>query len=300
MKKIISFLLLLFFLFLLFRKIDFEKVKESFVNIKWPFVIISILIGLFVFFLKVYRWNVILSYKKNISFIRTLEVLSISQLISYVLPFRAGDVVQIVYLSIKEEISKIVVLTSIAWYQFIDIVFTFLISFYVSFFIIYGYYSKIKLLFLFVLIIIILILLFNKQIFEFIRQHFSSLKDKIDLLQEAIKNFFSITNLLKTISLTIAMIVLGFFSHLFFLKGFNINISPIGVLAFISIPTFVGLIPSTPGFWGTWDFVAVSVLRIFGVEKELALSCVLTMHFVSTCQIALFGGIFMLKAGVKR
>ncbi|MEO0224927.1 MAG: lysylphosphatidylglycerol synthase transmembrane domain-containing protein [candidate division WOR-3 bacterium] len=295
MKKIVSWVILIICLYFLFRKVDFKIVKNIFFQANWFLVFIYFFLGFFIFFIKVYRWKVILSYVKDIRFVTLFEILGFAQLISFVFPFRVGDIIQIFSLSARENISKTIVLASIIWYQLLDIILILVVSFYVS-----GYITMSKFLFLrkyifLILFFLILFLIFYRKIFEFLKLKIKVLNDKIELIQVALREFTSFFSLLKAAFLTIFIFVINCFVTYLFFKGFRINISLFGLLSFLSIPCLVVLIPVTPGHWGTWDLVSVSVLRIFNVGKEVALGCVFTMHFIMMLHISLYGVIAFLK-----
>lgn len=295
MKKIVSWVILIICLYFLFRKVDFNIVKNIFFQANWFLVFIYFFLGCFIFFIKIYRWKIILSYVKDIKFVTLFEILGIAQLISFVFPFRVGDIIQIFSLSVKENISKTIVLASIIWYQLLDIILILAVSFYVS-----GYLTMSKFLFLrkyifLILFFLILFLIFYRKIFEFLKLKIKVLNDKIELIQVALREFTSFFSLLKATFLTIFIFVINCFATYLFFKGFRINISLLGLLSFLSIPCLVVLIPITPGHWGTWDLVSTSVLRIFNVSKEVALSCVLTMHFITMLHISLYGVIAFFK-----
>ncbi len=298
----ISLSILIIFVYLLFRNVNFIEVKNNFLSVNWLFLVISVMFGILVFLIKIFRWQKILTYKKNIPFKNLLEVLSISQFTSAVIPFRAGDMFQIFYLSTKENISKTVVLSSVMLYQLIDIFFIVVIFIFVSFYIIIPktIMEKIWVFLFLIFLIIILWIVFHRKIISFICNKSSYVSNKVILINEAIKNFFSLKLFFKIIFITIIMWLCSYLQVYLFLKGFGIELSIIGILSFIVVPSFVTAIPSTPGFWGIWDFVALNVLSIFDVRKDLGLSVVLSMHFLATCVTVLFGGFFMLESWVLK
>jgi glycosyltransferase 2 family protein len=57
--------------------------------------------------------------------------------------------------------------------------------------------------------------------------------------------------------------------------------------------------PSTPGFFGIFEFFAVLGLGLYGVERNLAAAWALSYHVLSLIPITLMGAIYLARSGVR-
>lgn len=57
--------------------------------------------------------------------------------------------------------------------------------------------------------------------------------------------------------------------------------------------------PSTPGFFGPFEFAAVAGLKIYGVDESLAGAWALTTHILSLVPITLFGLYYLAQTGLQ-
>jgi glycosyltransferase 2 family protein len=69
-------------------------------------------------------------------------------------------------------------------------------------------------------------------------------------------------------------------SLFFSLQAFNINISVFGVGVLLVVLNLGGMIPSSPGYIGTYHWLAVTTLAVFGINRGIALSFALVYHFL--------------------
>ncbi|BAH38287.1 MAG TPA: TIGR00374 family protein [Gemmatimonas aurantiaca] len=58
-------------------------------------------------------------------------------------------------------------------------------------------------------------------------------------------------------------------------------------------------IPSSPGFFGVFEVVAVAGLGVYGVPKELAVSWALGYHLLSFIPITVFGAVYFARLGLS-
>jgi uncharacterized protein (TIRG00374 family) len=94
-------------------------------------------------------------------------------------------------------------------------------------------------------------------------------------------------------SLALWLLMAG--SDLLVLIAFGLHL-PISAALFVLVVQALGvMIPSSPGFIGTYHAAVVIGLAVFGVGRELALSVALVMHAVFFFPSIILGGIFLWK-----
>lgn len=148
---------------------------------------------------------------------------------------------------------------------------------------------------LFVLLILVLLLP------KFLLKAFILLFTNIDFLQKPLLRFFlSLKNQLtskKSFDLFIRTLVgWGFeiFYYFFILLAMSIKLDLIGVCLVFSVTTLSTLIPSSPGFVGTYHYFNKSTLVLLGISPSLAISCSIISHLILWINITICGLILFL------
>lgn len=83
------------------------------------------------------------------------------------------------------------------------------------------------------------------------------------------------------------------------LEAFNLRLSMMAGFFLLAVTTLVQIVPATPGYVGVFDLVAVEALSIFGVERSLALSCVIVLHAVSYATFSSMGFISLVRESLR-
>jgi uncharacterized protein (TIRG00374 family) len=100
-------------LFLVFRKVDFHALMASLASLDYTFLAFAILLFLTTFFVRTLRWRSLLAPTKLIAFKRLFAVMFIGYMANNVLPARLGEFVRAYVLSRKENIRKTTTLATI-------------------------------------------------------------------------------------------------------------------------------------------------------------------------------------------
>lgn len=75
---------------------------------------------------------------------------------------------------------------------------------------------------------------------------------------------------------------------------------PFAAALFIQGLVVIGVAaPSTPGFFGPFEFAAVSGLKLYGVDESLSVAWALTYHIFSLMPITLLGLYYLARSGLK-
>lgn len=62
---------------------------------------------------------------------------------------------------------------------------------------------------------------------------------------------------------------------------------------------FLVALPSTPGFFGPWEFGAVAGLTLYGVNETTAAAWAITFHVLSLIPITIIGLYYLVRSGMK-
>jgi len=85
----------------------------------------------------------------------------------------------------------------------------------------------------------------------------------------------------------------------FYLRALNIELGFLPSVLIQAIIAMSVVIPSSPGYVGTWEFFSVVALSIFGINKTHALSFALIFHFFSWIFVTFVGSYIMLRTGLS-
>ena len=283
--------------YLLFKNTDIESIIVSFKFANFWLVLLALMFILSSTLIKVFRWKLMLCEGCTVKYRSVLSAYSIALFFSNILPFRLGDVFQVLYLNYKENISKSVILSSIVAYQLMDLIVILSVFLFSSF---YFAISKnmIEMAFIVLSFLIFLILTYfiaHEKISSFLSKKKGKLFEKLHSFNETLKIFASPKMLIKIVILTLFLWITFFIQAVLILTAFGIKVSVTKGLLFIAVPILVSILPLTPGSFGLWELATVGTLMLFGVDKSLALAAAFATHFSGFIVGFIFGAYFIIK-----
>ncbi len=101
--------------------------------------------------------------------------------------------------------------------------------------------------------------------------------------------------LLLVTSLVIWLIETG--KYWLVMQAFPFHVPFWGLMLLIGLVNLATILPSAPGFIGTFELPAIAVLVLLGVHESMATAYVLVLHATLWLPSALFGLLYMLYAG---
>jgi glycosyltransferase 2 family protein len=125
------------------------------------------------------------------------------------------------------------------------------------------------------------------------------LVDKAQRFSEGLGALRSRTMVLSVLGVTFVARAVGVLSIQCWLWAFGLSLplyAPLVILLFISVGT---MIPSSPGFIGTFHVACAYALELMGVAPEIAASVAIAGHFVSTVPWTIVG-LFVSFPGIRR
>ncbi|MBA31099.1 MAG: hypothetical protein CL748_01010 [Chloroflexi bacterium] len=298
---------------LFFEFIDIKVLINVLKNINLIYVFISLIFYFLSLYFRTKRWSYLLSENLPNPKRKILPVVIFGYMANNLIPVRIGEFLRSYYLSIRENISSSFVFGTIIIERLMDVialVFFFTIGsllgsiFYSSDFndfsntvpggkLIMALLSLLPFLFLIIILIISNKISDKKISFVLNRLLFFTsykirylIKNKIILLFNGVvtirkKNIFFYTIIYSIIiwiceAVMYYIISLGFNLNIFFDSTFEL-ISVI--IVFTSIVNLAGIIPSSAGSWGPFDFFGSLTLITLGVDNEMAVAYSLLVHF---------------------
>lgn len=316
-KMILGILISGIFLYLAFGQIEFDKLIDAFSNVNYWLLIPAVIVQLFSHWLRSLRWYYIIKPIKKIPINNLFSATMIGYMMNSILPVHLGELFRAVILGKKENIPGSSILATIVIERMIDVfsllgvlVFTLLIYPFPDWVTQSGYF-----LFLFAVCLFVFLLLLKKQNKYMINLLDFSLrllpKKLAKHIEEMLKSFIKGINAFEKrsdylIIFLHSLVIWACYWLVFHIicYSFNLfelyNVNEVLSLVLLIITTVSILIPSSPGYIGTYHFLCQLSLKLFGVPEEVGLSFAIVAHANSLLPSALIGFIYAWNEGIKR
>jgi uncharacterized protein (TIRG00374 family) len=311
-KLWISIIISLFFIILIAYKVDFNKTKEALRTADYMYIPLAVALSLVTNIFRTYRWKYIINPIKKISTHSLFSGVAIGYMANNLLPARLGELVRAYIIGKKEGISKTSTFATI----FLERIFDGLALLF--------FLGIISLLFplplwvkqagigaaaFFLLLSAFLILFIVKKYKaiilteSFVGIFSSKLAKKAGLLLNQFLTGLVVINLKKNVHIIFLYSIIVWLSeattYYVISQSFGISL-PIYVSLLVVVIVNIGiLIPSAPGYVGTFEFFCISSLALFSVEESVALSFAIVLHAVLFIPITAIGIIYFLKENVN-
>lgn len=298
LKIVLILAIVILLLFFFFKDVNFKEVAKIVKNIN-PLYPIIFFIGHFIqYFIRAYRWGIILSpYKKKIPLLTLYNFTAIGFFLN-LLPGRLGEPVRGILLAREEKIDKSYGLASVVVERMIDFIMMLLIFWFSLFFV--GYNNSpllIKLknasFYIFPLFILIFMMFYlinlpavfnlvEKMVVFFARILPKKIRERVVRFVlnflKGLKLNLPVSGFIKLFLSSICVWLFLIFFYWLLLDSFNIKTDFIGTIHYFSILVIFAAIP-TPGMTGTIDLGSkVGLMELFNVSSDTAVAFSLLVH----------------------
>lgn len=289
------------FLYLAVRGTDFSEIFSVIRQAYVLPIVISLALRFIALWIRGLRWRTILKPIKLIPSFLLFRILCIGELGNYLLPARIGEIIRVMMISMKEQISKASTFASVFVEKLVDLsmVLFFLVSFSVAFslpsLVQVSSYIAGSVLFV-VIVACILLLHFKSKIEKLVELLLSKFPKAVITIQRLIDRFFEGLSIIKNIRQLLpaffwSLILWILYSLALFFVFLALNIELPWYASFITAAA-VGLgqsVPSTAGYIGTNEFFAVAILTTFSLDKSVALACAILSHGLQYVTVIILG-----------
>jgi len=290
----------LFFLVLVLLNIKFEAVANAFSHANYWLLVPMLVIMLSDYLVRTYRWQIILNPTKHIKFKNLYPVLMIGFMANNLLPLRIGEFVRAYTLSSREKISKTLSLATIILERVCDgLTLIALMGVALLVFPSPKANSEIRFIEIFSTSIFVGAIFF--LLFLLLREQFTlrlvslllkplprSIEHKVrQLLNSFVLGLHALKhrrNVIKIIAASIVVWLMEATTYYLILVAFNLQsqLSPlqlIGSALFVLVFVNLGaMIPSSPGYVGVFQAMAVLALGAYKIDSSIAFSLALLMN----------------------
>lgn len=304
----VGIILSLVFLYLAFNKVDFPELGRALKSANYWWVIFAIILSAASFLPRAYRWRSILNPVKPVGFGNAFGATTIGFMANSVLPVRAGEVIRAFVIGYKENISKSASFATIIIERIFDM--------FVLLFLLFGFLIRASFpepikragivalgITIIALCFLVFLKVYQKGAYKIINIFPSKLKDK---LSKFISSFTQGLEILTNWRTGLWVFAQSIFIWIYFafvyyalFHAFGLQL-PIEAAFIVMVICCIGImIPSAPGFIGTYHYFAILGLSLFHIPKSEALSFAVVAWGVSFLPIVVIGLVCLQRMGVK-
>ena len=309
MKKILNLILGILIscvmLYLVFRRIDFTEFVHHVMSAKLGYLLLNLFLGTMLLVLRSYRWKMMLKEYRDFELQNFFKSTVMGLFFNTVLPFRVGDIFQGYILAKKTLLPKSLTLSTVLLERFIDLFPPILFLIIGSFFVVLPKQISLRISVL-VLVGLVLAFVLVLKYKNFLLSRLIFYSEKVSILKKIVgvlEKFFSAIENISSISVLYKIILLTFllwsgYSIGMVLICYSLNIDLPSVWAGFLIQAITALsvvIPSSPGYVGSWEFMGSLSLIIFKIDKTKAASFAVVSHFIGMLPIISLGLFFLLQ-----
>ena len=316
LKIIIGIAISFFFLFLAIRKIDVTQMKQAFSVANYWYIFPSIVIIFISHWFRSLRWKLLTAPLKQMKAKDLFSSLLIGYSANTVLPAHLGEFLRAYTIGRKYNVAMPSVFATIVTERIIDILS--LIAIMILAFLLFPFPTWVKnsgiLLSSFTLGLLLLFLLSRKyqqniyRLFDFLFKPFKvEIKSRVTNL---FASFFDGVQPLKKTSDYLSVVILscilwicylGVFYISFYtfdlIQTYNLNFTAAVVLLVITTISLV--VPSSPGYIGTYHWLCQVSLELFSVPGSVGLSFAILLHLINFFPVFIVGFILAWKEGIS-
>lgn len=283
-------------------------------NYWWLFP--SVLVYFLAVWARTWRWGYMLRPLKSVSTARLFPVVVIGYMGNNIFPFRAGELLRSYVLRLREDIPISASIATVVVERVFDglvmLVFVFVALPLTP---IPGDNGRIQAIvtlasggFFAALIIFFIMAAFPDHFYR-LAQWFGDklLPQKIaaPLLQflhrflsglESLRSFRSVLMIFFT---SVIIWLLETVKYWFIMQAFDFNVSFFALMLMNGVVNLATTLPSAPGYVGTFDEPGIEILKLYGVDANIAAAYTLVLHVALWLPITILGGYFMIREGLS-
>ncbi len=301
---VFSFLLAAVLLYLALRGLDWTVFFATLKQIKYVYLPLILIWSSITYLIRAMRWRLLVNGTSQIALREVFWANMAGYLGNNILPARAGELVRAVYLSKRIEKSTLFVLATCLAERMMDVVALVifgsvaLLSLRITSDAFKFAIEMMALVGILGLFVLLLVPRFGKTISRIIaRQHILKEWQKEEIVQWVAQFVLGLQSLQHVRQmfffglLTILIWCMDALNMVFLASSLHIQVAFMQALVLLAGLGLSSALPSTPGYVGIYQFVAVTVLEPFGIAHESALSLILVSQILNIVLVSVLGGI---------
>ena len=309
----------LFFLFLLFRKIEFYKLAAAFREMEYGYLWPAVFLTFVSYFFRAVRWRFLLLPLKTAPMGSLFSSTIIGYMANNLLPARLGEFVRAYVLAEKERLPVSAVFATLVLDRLFD-GFTVLLILLLTVFtlqlppgmekvqqaMVMGGYVTLGI-YLFIIVFIYVLktrTVWTLHLLGMLLKPFpATVSEKVIPMLGTFIGGLRLSNKPRDVSALILSSLLVWVTATWpidlLLRAFGLTL-PISASMFILVfLVFAVMVPASPGYVGTYHFACVTALTAFNIQSEKALSIALVIHGVSFFPVIILGLFYLSKENLS-
>lgn len=299
------------FLYLAVKEVDVWAVQGAFAEVDVRYVFLAVAVSLATYWIRAWRWQFILRPVKEVRLPSLFAATVIGFMANNILPLRIGEVGKALVLSSGERISLSATLATIVVERAFDggVIATFgLLLFFLPLFPVWVQHATFVLFLCCVSALLVLAgLAFSKNhgFMETLRTRFANGRVSRQLAGW-LAHFAAGAEVLRSPRAVAGVFILsvalwGAHVAVFHCASLALGLHlPLDAAVVVLVFTSIGVVlPSAPGYVGTFQYFSVLALTLFSISKELALSYAILAHVIQWAPVTLIGLIYAWMLGLK-
>jgi len=297
------------FIYLAFRKVDWDSLKNALARANYFYLIPIVAITFLTYGIRAWRWKYMLIRIKAISLYSLFVATVIGFMANNILPARMGEFVRAYALGRKEGLGTSLSLATVVVERIFDV-----FSLLLCALLILPMLSPQKLLLYLLLLVnvlslavVILLKLKTPTLLRLIRSAMFRFPPKwADRVVGALDSFSSGLRILESwkdvlIALVLSIALWGTVAATIYLAilSFGIDVPPVAPMVVMVVLMLGLMVPSSPGFVGTFQYFASWGLLTFGVPESKALSFSIVYHASQHLPITALGLFYLWRGGLS-
>ncbi|OXX66479.1 lysylphosphatidylglycerol synthase transmembrane domain-containing protein [Vibrio sp. V03_P4A6T147] len=314
-KSIFGFFVASFFVWVVIKNIDGDELIKALLGVDISYVIAAVFIFFMGYACRIERWRLMLSLDNDkLNWSQCAGPLMASVSVNNVLPLRAGDIIRALAFNKRLGIDTSTSVLSLFIERMLDLL-TIILLFGAGLFY-FGIESSkmigvggVSLFFICALILIVLIKpnLFqsiSSPVVDFIEKYFPVIGARLRVELNKISASMAYMSKASTMSKLVAFSFLAWVCEglVFWLVALSMSSISNNVAAWLALPvgTLTTVIPSTPGYVGTFDYFTAKVMSSFGNSISASTAYALIVHLVLWLPSTAVGGLYMLYSPIDK
>ncbi len=311
-KSAIGISISILLIWLVFKGTNWNEFIKTIQSINYFILIAAMALLVFSVWVRAIRWRILISKVGNVSTKDLYKVTMVGYMGNNILPLRMGELLRAYVISRKQNIIFSGALTSLIVERILDLIsFILIISAVFSIFPITDWTQKIAAIgFLIVISFLIFSLLLFKYNSKFETWYLEKQKQLITKDKETIASHFvgfcrGIESLWhnpkpwQTIFLSLLIWAIYFMFTVLSIYAFNFNlgfsdIMKMGILV-LAFVTLAVIVPSAPGYIGTYQAAAIAALQIVNINVDAARAFAITYHLAQYIPLTFIGLYYFFK-----
>lgn len=308
-----SFLLAAVLLYLALRGLDWAVFFTTLKQITYAFLPLLLILYSVTYLGRAIRWRLLVNGTNRIALREVFWANMAGYLGNTLLPARAGELVRAVYLAKRSESSTMFVLATCLAERMMDVIALVifgsvaLLSLHTASDALQNAMKIMALVGVLGLFALLLLLRFGKTISRIIaHQRLLGEQQKEKLIQWIDQFTLSLQSLLRVRKLfyfgllTILIWCLDALNTVFLATILHVHLAFTQAIVLLASLGLSSALPSTPGYVGIYQFVAVTVLEPFGITREGALSLIIVSQILNLILVFFLGGIGLWRVRGRR